>query len=97
MKRPTRRETVTVLVAAAAAPTAFGPHSARAQPAVPVIGFLLPTSPDAFVDNLRGFRQGLKDGGYIEGENVQIDYRWAENQLDRLPSWRPIWCVGRSR
>ena len=54
--------------------------------AMPVIGFLDSRSPDALADRLRGFRQGLKDTGYIEGENVIIVYRWAENQFDRLPA-----------
>jgi putative ABC transport system substrate-binding protein len=59
---------------------------ARAQqPAIPVVGFLDPRSPDAIADRLRGFRQGLKDIGYVEGENVAILYRFAENQIDRLP------------
>jgi putative ABC transport system substrate-binding protein len=53
---------------------------------MPVIGFLNPASPDAFADRLRAFRQGLKDTGYVEGENVAIVYRWAEDQLDRLPA-----------
>ena len=53
---------------------------------MPVIGFLNPTSPDAYADRLRAFRQGLKDTGYVEGENVAIEYRWAENQIDRLPA-----------
>ena len=53
---------------------------------MPVIGFLYPTSPDTIADRLRGFRQGLKDTGYVEGENVTIEYRWAENQFDRLPA-----------
>ena len=53
---------------------------------MPVIGFLNPTSPDAVADRLRAFRQGLKDTGYVEGENVAIEYRWAENQIDRLPA-----------
>ena len=62
------------------------PLAARAQqPAMPVIGFLDPRSPDAFADRMRAFRQGLKDTGYVEGENVAIAYRFAENQLDRLP------------
>ena len=52
---------------------------------MPVIGFLDRRSPDAMADRLRAFRQGLKDTGYVEGENVAIEYRWAENQLDRLP------------
>ena len=52
---------------------------------MPLIGFLDRRSPDAMADRLRAFRQGLKDTGYVEGENVAIEYRWAENQLDRLP------------
>ena len=61
-------------------------HSACAQPAMPVIGFLNNTSPEANADLLRAFRQGLKDTGFVEGENVAVDYRWADNQLDRLPA-----------
>ena len=52
---------------------------------MPVVGYLIPTSPDANPDRLRAFRDGLKDSGYVERENVAIEYRWAENQLDRLP------------
>jgi len=62
------------------------PLSARAQqPALPVIGFLHSTSPDALVDRLRAFRQGLKVSGYVEGETVTIVYRFPENPNDRLP------------
>jgi putative tryptophan/tyrosine transport system substrate-binding protein len=55
------------------------------QPSMPVIGFLDSRSPDGLTDRLRGFRQGLSESGYVEGENVTIDYRWAENRFDRLP------------
>jgi putative ABC transport system substrate-binding protein len=63
------------------------PLAVRAQqPAMPVVGFLNYQSPDTIGDLLRAFRQGLKDTGYVEGENVAIVYRFAENQVDRLPA-----------
>src|SRR3954447_22658627 len=62
------------------------PLSARAQQAMPVIGFLQSNSLDTMVEMLRGFHQGLKEIGYVDGENVVIDYRFADNQLDRLPA-----------
>jgi len=78
----TRRAFITLLGGAAVAwPLAAGAQ----QQAMPVIGFLDSRLPDAITDRLRGFRQGLKDTGYVEGENVSIVYRFAENQNDRLP------------
>src|SRR5262249_58156328 len=62
------------------------PLAARAQQsAMPVIGYLNPTPPDMSGERLAAFRQGLKDTGYVEGENVSIIYRWADNQFDRMP------------
>src|SRR5262245_2859773 len=77
-----RREVITLLGGAAA-----WPYGARAQQAaMPVIGFLHSASPGGNVDRVRTFREGLKEAGFVEGENVTVEYRWAENQLDRLPA-----------
>jgi len=63
------------------------PLVAYTQPiATPVIGFLDPRTPEVVAARLRGFRQGLKESGYVEGENVTIAFGWGEDQIDRLPS-----------
>src|SRR5215212_9638738 len=78
-----RREFITVLAGVAAA----WPIVARAQhPAMPVIGFLGSRASGDDPQLLTSFRFGLKEGGYVEGQNVAIDYRFAENQYDRLPA-----------
>src|SRR6516162_5154960 len=77
-----RRDFVTVLLGTAVS----WPLAARAQqPAVPLIGFLNSASPDTYAPQLAGFRQGLREVGYIEGQNVTIEFRWANSQYDRLP------------
>src|SRR6267154_1625630 len=64
------------------------PFAARAQQsALPVVGFLIPQSADEVYKNMTvPFLQGLKEAGYVEGQNVAVEYRYAENRLDRLPA-----------
>jgi putative tryptophan/tyrosine transport system substrate-binding protein len=78
-----RREFITLL----AGGTALWPLAARAQQsAMPVIGFLHPSSPEPFGHIVNGFRRGLNDSGFVEGQNVAIEFRWARGEYDRLPA-----------
>ncbi len=78
-----RRQFICLLGSAAAA---WPLRAWGQQPAMPIIGFIDSRVPEALTERLRGFRQGLKETGYVEGDNASILYRWAENQLDRLPT-----------
>jgi putative tryptophan/tyrosine transport system substrate-binding protein len=80
-----RRAFIALMAGAAAAPSLLWPPAARAQQsAMPVIGFLRPSTPESVVHLLAAFRAGLKEIGFIEGQNVAIEYRWAYGQEDRL-------------
>ncbi len=81
-----RRRAFLTLMGGAAASASAWPRAGRAQPAMPAIGFLTFTSAEAFVERRIAFREGLADAGYTERRNVAIEYRCAENQVDRLPA-----------
>jgi len=77
-----RREFITLFGGAVA-----WPHAARAQqPALPVVGFVRDGSADANARNVTAFRKGLNETGYVEGQNVTVEYHWLEGQHDRLPA-----------
>jgi putative ABC transport system substrate-binding protein len=81
-----RREFISLLGGGAASSVAW-PIAARAQrPAIPVIGFLSSASPQQYADRVRAFHRGLSEAGYVEGQNVEIEYRWAEDDNNRLPA-----------
>jgi putative ABC transport system substrate-binding protein len=78
-----RREFISLLVGVAA----FAPPAARAQrPATPTVGFLSARSPEESTHLVAAFRRGLAESGYVEGQNVSIEYRWANGEYDRLPT-----------
>jgi putative tryptophan/tyrosine transport system substrate-binding protein len=87
-----RRDFITFLGGAAVA----WPLAARAQQlAMPMIGLLSPRSPAVDASLIWVIRQGLNDTGFVEGQNVALDYRWADGQYDRLTRSPPILCIGK--
>src|SRR6266852_6388030 len=81
-----RREFITLVGGAAAASSVFWPRATRAQqPAMPVVGFLNQEAAELTAHNVTGFRKGLSESGFVENQNVAIEFRWAEGRYERLP------------
>src|SRR5215831_5791890 len=86
LSRHTKRREFMMLGGAAVTPSLLWPLPARAQqPTIPIVGYVHSDSPQTVAGLLAAFREGLSETGYIEGQNVAIEYRWAENDLSRIP------------
>jgi putative tryptophan/tyrosine transport system substrate-binding protein len=82
---PTARSTRRAIVAQLGGLALLGPVASRAQPALPVVGYLGAQSPASFASRIAAFREGLAELGFVEGRNVLVEFRWAEGQHNRLP------------
>src|SRR5262245_57035458 len=91
-----RREFIALVGGAAVA----WPLASRGQQAMPVVGFLHTASPEPVIDRVAAFRKALSETGFVEGQNVMIEYRWAQGRIDRLPALanelvhRPVDLIG---